>query len=210
MSVSSSCSAVRPPRRIRELVSGLVLIVVGGAAMAQQQAPAPPGHEPPPSLTPEQVQELETLRQKRAELMQAKERLDKIQYEAMEADPKLRAQEEAFTELVKEEMKDMGRKPDEEVAELRELQEKLQSEELPDAERQTLWGEFQEKAGSFQAAQRRALQSPKVQQAQTELREAVLAAMKARDPETEKLLAQMESVREDLRALHQKAIQRQQ
>lgn len=209
MSVSRSLSIARPARRMRKLVIGLSLIVLAGAGMAQQPAPVPPGNQPPPDLTPEEVQQLETLRQKRAELMQAKERLDKIQHEAMEADPKLRAQETAFAELVKEEMKGMGRKPDEEVAELRELQQKLQSEELPDAERQQLWGQFQEKAGSFRAAQQRALQTPKVQQAQTELREAVVAAMKARDPETEKLLAQMESTREELKALHQKAMQRQ-
>jgi AcrR family transcriptional regulator len=199
-------SAVPPQSRFRVLLCSLVLIVAAGAAPAQPQAPAPSGAEPPPGLTPEQIEQLETLRQKRAELMEVKQRLDQIQKDVMDADPELRSLEDAFAEVLKDEMTRMGRKPDEEVAELRVLQERLQGEELPDAERQVLWGEFQEKAGSFQAAQRQALQSPRVREAQTELRDAIVAAMQARDPETEALLARMESVREELKAMHQRAM----
>lgn len=209
MIVSRSCLTSGTAKCVRRLVSGIALMGAFGLASAQGQAPVAAGDEPPPSLTPEQIQQLETLQQKRAELMQVKARLDQIQKEAMDANPKLREQEDAFAELVKEEMKSMGHKPDEEVAELRDLQTKLQNEALPDAERQQLWGQFQEKAGAFQAAQRRALESPKVKQAQTDLRDAVVAAMKARDPKTEELLAQMESARDELKSMHQKAMQQQ-
>lgn len=179
-------------------VLSLFLLLTAGAATAQS---------PDAALTAEQQAQLQAIHAARKQMMQLEQRLTQIQEATLAANPELKAQQEGFKAKLLAAMEENGYAAEQEVAELHALEARLRAEGASDEERRALMVEFQQKAAAYQQAQRQAMESESLQQARQELSDAVLAAMKRQDPQTEALIGQLQETRQRLMALHREAVQ---
>ena len=184
--------------RVFALALSLVAVLATLPLHAQQQ---PPGGQM--EMTPEQMQQLQSFEQKREEFIELQQKLEQIERAAVEANPELQEQQEEFAELVMEQMKSQGHSPEEDVAELQDMQKRLQSPETPPEERQQLMGNLQQKAADLEAAQREALEDPEVKKARGELVEAITTAMKEENPRTDDIIREMEQKQQELMEIHE-------
>lgn len=189
---------LRQPR-VFALTLSLVAMVAALPLQAQQQPPGGGQME----MTPEQMQQLQSFEQKREEFIELQQKLEQIERAAVEANPELQEQQEEFAELVMERMKSQGHSPEEDVAELQDMQKRLQSPETPPEERQQLMGNLQQKASELEAAQREALEDPEVKKARGELVEAITTAMKEENPRTDDIIREMEQKQQELMEIHE-------
>lgn len=184
----------------RPVALGLCLVAMAMALPSIAQQPPGGGQ---PELSPEQLEQLQTFEQKREEFIQLQQKLEQIERAAVQANPELQEQQEEFAALVMDKMKSKGHSPEEDVAELQDMQARLQSPETPPEERQSLMGDLQQKASELEAAQREALEEPEVQQARGELVEAITTAMKQENPQTEQIIREMEQKQQELMQIHE-------
>jgi hypothetical protein len=176
-------------------IHALILV----AAAASLAAGSPLRAESPPAAAPT-ADAMEAAKRVHAEYMELESRLDQIQAKALEAKPELKQQRQAFTDLMLAKMPSSsgGGSAKDDLAALEKIEQTLGKTDTPDAERQTLIGEYQQKAMAFRKAQMEALKDAEVQKAQEALMDATLTAMKAQDPETEQLIQQMRQKQEEL------------
>jgi len=198
--------------RSRRTLAGLALaamLAVGGFAGAQEQPDAaqPSGEA---ALTDAQRAQLEEFRKTRAEMMQVQQELAQIQRAAVEARPELQQQNEQFRKVMMAEMERQGHTPEEDLAELRALQGKLQSKDTPEADRQALMTRLQSKVQDLQQAERAAMQNSEVQKAQSELAQAITGAMREDEPRTEELIKQLQEKQRKLVQIRNEAMSQQQ
>ena len=161
------------------------------------------------SMTPEQSELQKAYQETHADYMAAQQRLKKIQRDTLQAHPELQKQEQSFNDLLMEEMKNEGHSPKQDLAEIEKIQKRLQGSEVPDSERQALMGDFQEKMIAYRKAQAKAMKSQKMQEAQGDLMDAMVTAMKAQDPKTEQLIEKMTQKRQELERMMESATQTQ-
>lgn len=178
------------------LIASMVAFVSAAPVHAETAAPAQ--NDPLSQLTPEQREKLKEFQQKRAELQQLGLELEKIRQEAVNKHPKLKEKQEALGNMVAEEMKSNGGTPKEDLAELRALQAKLRDQNTPESDRQALMVRLQRKAQEFEQSRRKALENPKLQKAQGELLQEMMAAMKEQDPRTEQIMLQMQQTQQEM------------
>ncbi len=133
-----------------------------------------------------------------AEYMDLQKRLTQIQQDTLQAHPELQKQEQAWRDLILEKMSSNGKNAQEDMAEIKKIEEKLRSGETPDSDRQALMSDYQKKAMAFRDAQTQAMQNPDVQAAQKKLSDAIVTAMKEKDPQTEQLIEQMKQKEQQL------------
>jgi predicted RNA binding protein with dsRBD fold (UPF0201 family) len=163
----------------------------------QQGAPTPQA-----GVSPAQEEQQQAFQQARDEYVVAQKRLEQIQRETIQAHPELQKQEQAFNDLLIKEMKSKGHSPNQEQAEIEKLQEQLQDTKVTDTEREALMKQFQEKIMTYRKAQVEAMQNQEIQNAQNELLDAIVTAMKEHDPQTEGLIDQMTQKRQQLMKMH--------
>lgn len=186
----------------RAAALGLALVAMFAVLPLQAQQPGgAPGQQP--ELTPEQLEQMQTFEQKRAEFMELQQTLEQIERAAVEANPELQTQQDEFAELVMDHMKKKGHTPEEDVAELQDMQAQLQNPETPPEERQALMGNLQKKAAELEEAQREALEEPEVQEARGELVDAITTAMKEENPRTDEIIREMEQKQQELMEIHE-------
>jgi cellobiose-specific phosphotransferase system component IIA len=178
------------------VIAGLVFGLPARAAEAQAKTPT--------ATQQSRQQQFEKVRQ---QMLQAQKKLTDIQRATLKANPDLQHKQEAFSDMLLKEMDKQGHHSKKEVAELKAMAIKLRDKNTPDAERQTLATTFRKKVEAFQAAQRKALESPTMQKARKDLGEAIFTAMKKHDPNTEKLVAQIKQNQADLMRIQQAAQQ---
>lgn len=182
-------------------ISGPALSESGGDAGAGQSAPA---GEAPPAM--------QKLQAKRQEIQQLTQRLRKIQKNATQANPDLKAVQKEYRDLVVNAMSSGDYDPNAEVERIRALQSELQSSggDLADDERQAKSQELQQKKQQFRRKQQEAMQDEAVQTARLELDEKMKSAMKEQNPNAGEILAQLNQLQQEYKSLLQKAIQQQQ
>lgn len=146
---------------------------------------------------PDQEQ-MKAMLQTRQHLDQVEQQLSKIQEETMSAHPELQKKQDEFKALLMSTMRDKGYKPQEDMKRLGELRQKLRSRGLQAKERNDLIAEFQQKSSRLRKAQEEAFADAKVKKAQKDLQDAVVAAMKKKDPNTSKLLKEMDEAKAKL------------
>jgi uncharacterized membrane protein YdfJ with MMPL/SSD domain len=139
------------------------------------------------------------------EYVALQKRLNQIQAETMKAHPELKEKEQAFMDLMMSKMDTSGSTAEEDLAEMKKLEQKLRSSDTPESERKELMSTYQEKAMAFRAAQVEALKDPEVQKAQAELMDATMAAMKEQDPQTEEIMQQLKEKQEEMKQMMQSA-----
>lgn len=182
----------------RVMTVALSLLFAAGAAVAQS---------PDSALTEEQKAQLQAMHAARNQIMELEQRLREIQEATVEASPELRAQREAFVAKLQAAMKENGYDAEQELAELKDLEARLRDESGSDEERRALFVQFQQKVVGYQRAQNQALEREDLKQAREAVAEAVLAAMKRRDPQTEVLIGRLQEARERLMSLRREVMQ---
>ena len=181
----------------------VTLSLTGLAAQAQQPTPQP-APQPPPAPQPQPPQDdaaaqINALQRERTEVM---ERLQKIAQEATEANPELREQEETLYALYREKLEEHGYPGEDEIEELQQIQNRLQTEaDMDENERATLSRQLQEAVVKLQAAQQAAQQDEEVQQSEQALRQARSEAMEEVDPEAGQLENKLTEIDEKMQKL---------
>jgi len=164
-------------------VMAMAAVLVGGAGAVYAQ--------------PDQEQ-MKSMLQTRQRLHQIEQKLTKIQKATISSHPELQKRQDQFKALLMSTMRDKGFKPQEDMKRLGELRQKLRSRGLKPKERNQLIAEFQQKSSRLQKAQQEAFNDDKVKKAQQDLQDAVVAAMKKKDPDTGKLLKEMDEAQQKL------------
>lgn len=173
-------------------------MTLGCASVVRAESSPPAGQDPMSQLTPAQREKLKEFQQKRTELLQLGQELEQIRQETVKNHPELKEREQAFGNMVAEEMKNNGGTPKEDLAELRALQAKLRDQSTPDSDRQALMMRLQRKAQEFEQARRKALENPKLQKAQGELLQDMVTAMKKENPKAEQIMQQMHQKQQEM------------
>jgi hypothetical protein len=184
----------------------LAMLLTGPVAQAQQAGESP-ANTPSAAqqLNPEQQKMLQQFQQARQQTQQLQQQLGEIQKQTLAENPKLMKQQEAFRELLIDTMRDNGQQPEKKLDELESLQAKIQDNSRPEQERQQLFRKFQQQNQVFAQAQREALQTESVQEAQERLNKAILTAMKDQNPKTEQLIQKMNQARQQMMQIRQEA-----
>lgn len=180
------------------VAAGLVVAMPVQAEDAPQPQGAAPPQAAPPALTPEQSKQMQEIQGVHAEYMELQKRIAQIQRDALQAHPELGKQEQDLRDLVLAKMSSDGKNAKADMDEIIKIEEKLRNTETPAAERETLLGEYQEKAVAFRNAQNEAMKNPEVQAAQKKLMNDVMTAMKEKDPQAEQLMQQWQQKQQQL------------
>jgi hypothetical protein len=168
-------------------------------AVAALGTVAPSSQAEPPAVQDDPMQ---AARQLHGEYVELQNRLSLIQEKTIEAHPELQKQQQAFLDLMMAKMASgSDASPQDDLAAIDELEQKLRNKETPDSERQTLMTEYQEKAMAFRSAQVEALKDPEVQKAQEALREATVTAMQEQDPQTKQLMEQLQQKQGEMKQM---------
>jgi|GEM_PF-2704909 len=186
----------------------LSAMVSAGPAQAAGPGPAqgaahPPMQAPhrgvnPQSMSPAQKKQFEAFQKARQDLVQARTKLNKIQAKTLKKHPELQKQRKAFGSLVSKTMKKNGYDAKQGIAELKSLRDKLKDKSTPKSKRRQLAQDFQTKVMALRKAQGQAMQDKQVQKARHDLGQAVVAAMKKEDPQTEQLMATVQKREQEL------------
>lgn len=180
------------------VLTGAALVMFAGAALAQQAAPGAQGDG-----LMQQVQ------QKQAEIQQLNQQLAQIQQETIEANPELADQRDELLANVDDKMVQAGHDPEASREKIGELQEQLQGGELSDEESQSVAQEIRQEQTTLQQAQGQAMQDEAIRTEIESLNEGLVAAMSEQNPQTEQLIAQLQSAQQEYQALMQRAMQQQ-
>lgn len=163
---------------------------------------AAPGNSP---SQPSQEQ-MQAFSNAQAKMQKLQQQLTQIQQAAVKENPDLLQQEEAFRKLLMTTFKEGGHTPEKDYQELQALQDKIQNAETPEAEREKLFKELQQKNAEFQKMQREVMQDKDITKAQDELNTNILNAMKKQNPDTEKLLSELQETQQKLVQIRQAAM----
>lgn len=184
-------------RLLPALATGLALTAALGTTGSWAESP---GMQPQQQqqLSPEQAEQVQKFQQLQAELQGLQKQLTAIQEKTLESNPELVEQQEAFEQLVREEMQASGLQPDQDVEQIQALQEKIKDSSLPEQERRGHYQQYRQAVMEFQQAQQQVMEKEAVQSAREELNQAMLTAMKSEDPKTEALLSDMRQTQEQM------------
>ncbi|MDN5939218.1 MAG: hypothetical protein L0H83_11225 [Salinisphaera sp.] len=131
--------------------------------------------------------------------------LQKIRDQARAANPELVSQGDVFQQQVLDAMRDTGYNVDEHRANIKALGTKLKGDAVPADQRKELVRQLLAERKQFRAAQAKALEKPQVKKAAQALNDATLAAMRAQDPDTSKLVARAKALRDQFQSMAQAA-----
>jgi len=185
--------------RIHAGVICIAVAMLSGVAFGQQQA-APGG----------QAGELmQQVQQKQAEIQQLNQQLAQIQQATIEANPELADQRDELLANVDEKMAEAGHDPEASRDKIEDLNEQLQGGDLSADESQSVSQELRQEQSSLQQAQSQAMQDEAIRTEMQSLNENLVAAMREQNPQTDELIAQLQSAQQEYQALMQRAMQQQ-
>ena len=126
--------------------------------------------------------------------LQIRQELGQIAAKAERSDPSLAKQQEAFRKQLIAVMKKQGNDPQKMLDGFKNDIKQLQDKNLPAAKRQEIMRRMDQTQRALMAAEQKAMQDPALQQSRQKLQNAILAAMRKVDPNTDKLLAEMHTL----------------
>ncbi|MFA9462123.1 hypothetical protein [Thiohalorhabdus methylotrophus] len=142
------------------------------------------------------------IRQAQQRVQELRQRIGKIQQQALQNNPELQEQRQDLKGLLKEKMQAKGTTPDKDLDRMKEIRKKLSgNKDMPQGERQQLMQEFQKKAQGFQKAQKAAMKDPEVQEARKEFRDNLMTAMKEEEPKVDQLLQDLQQARKEFQQI---------
>lgn len=181
---------------------GIALGLFAGAAVSQQA----PQQSAPGAQAGGLMQQVQ---QKQAQIQQLNQQLAQIQQATLEANPELADQRDDLLTNVDEHMIEAGHDPDASREKIGDLQEQLQGGELSTEDSQSLAQEIRQEQTQLQQAQRQAMQDEAIQAEIQSLNDGLVEAMREQNPQTEQLIAQLQTAQQEYQALMQRAMQQQ-
>jgi hypothetical protein len=130
--------------------------------------------------------------------VQVRGQLSQIEAKAVKTDPGLVKKREAFRQQLIGVMKKNGDDPQPMIASLKSLGQQLQDTKLPASKRKEALAKAQQTQMALLAAERKAMQDPKLQASRKDLNDSTLAAMRKIDPNTDKLMGQLRSIEQQV------------
>lgn len=179
----------------------IVLSLALTSATALAQAPAPKEQAPQAQAPQAQAPAQQDLTALLMEVDQIERRLAEIQRQAIVQNPELRTQARELQGLLVETMRAEGYSPEQRLSRIQELQRELARPGLTDAEREALIAEAETEQQELSEAEQAALEHDEVQSAAQRFEDNLLAAMRAQDPNTERLIEQYEDRTAQLQAM---------
>ncbi len=134
------------------------------------------------------------------EMQQLQQELAAIQQQAIQNNPELEQKGDALEGLVMDKMEAAGYAPRRDLETLEDAQEQLQDPELSADERQAVIQseDVQQAQMNLQEAQQAVAGDEEIQDAQVELREDLMEAMRAANPDVDDLLARLQSLQQQM------------
>lgn len=185
-----------------KLFTGLALVLFTSAAVSQQYA-----QQAAPDARAGGL--MQQVQQAQAQIQELSQQLAQIQQATMEANPDLAEQRDELLANVDEKMVEAGHDPDASREEIGDLQEQLQGGELSTEESQSVTQEIRQAQTQLQQAQREAMQDDAIQVEIQSLNEGLIEAMREHNPQTEQLIAQLQTAQQEYQSLMQRAMQQQ-
>lgn len=185
---------------VRIAVAGLFAgAMVTGSAFAQEEK-AKGGGEPAAKdqAQQESAPSREELMQTQRKLRNLQRELGKLRQQALEDNPELAEERKNLQDMLVSTMQDNGHSPKKDQARMKEIQGKLQSGEVEQAEKQKLVQEMRQHQRSLMQAQREAFQNKEVQQKAKQFEENLVSAMKDADPEAESLIKEYNQTQQQM------------
>jgi hypothetical protein len=130
--------------------------------------------------------------------VQVRGQLSQIEAKAVKTDPGLVKKREAFRQQLIGVMKKNGDDPQPMIASLKSLGQQLQDTKLPASKRKEALAKAQQTQMALLAAERKAMQDPKLQASRKDLNDSTLAAMRKIDPNTDKLMGELRSIEQQV------------
>jgi len=130
--------------------------------------------------------------------VQVRGQLSQIEAKAVKTDPGLVKKREAFRQQLIGVMKKNGDDPQPMIASLKSLGQQLQDTKLPTSKRKEALAKAQQTQMALLAAERKAMQDPKLQASRKDLNDSTLAAMRKIDPNTDKLMGELRSIEQQV------------
>ncbi|NIR58709.1 MAG: hypothetical protein GWO02_03900 [Gammaproteobacteria bacterium] len=202
-------------RRIVEATSlSAALLALGialpGAGLAEEATGGPDADAKPqgsmPAQSPEMAGQRQQLQQLQQKMGRLQKRLTEIQKQALDSNPELAQEREAFRTLLADKMREQGHDPQASVQRMKDLKGRLNNDEVEGQERRQVVRELRQEGQAMRQAQHQALQDQEVRAARSDLNESVVSAMNEQDPETQELIAEYKKTRQELRQLLQSAM----
>lgn len=186
-------------RPMGQMLGALALTI---AAMATAQ-PIDPAQQPGTAPAGQQSASMQKLQAMQARMQRLSEQLQTIQRQAMQAHPELEERRADYQQLVMDTMSEQGYEAAAALDRMNQMQLQLSSEELSEAEQQSLRSSLQQESIEFRTAQGEAMENETVRAALLELETDLLDAMVAEDPQTEQLIAQLNETQREFQAMIQ-------
>jgi hypothetical protein len=177
-------------------VSMVLALALAGAGVVGAQQTA----EPPPGAAEMPQQEAEA-RALIADLQQLQQRLINLQQQALEGSPELQDQAEDYRNELLAAMRQEGFDPMQSLSHIELIQQQLQSNDLNEQERLGLLAEAQEEQEQLELAEQAALEQEEVAAAREAFMDAMLAAMRDVEPQTDELIEQLDEKTAQLQAM---------
>ena len=181
----------------RKLQVLLAAVALGTVMSLRAESPTAPEDVPDP-----ESEQMQAARQLHDDYVELQRRLAEIQHKAMQARPELQKQKQDFQALMLSKMSSStGVDAEDEMAAIKEIEQKVRNKDTPDSERQKLIPEHQKRVTALRDAQIQVMQDPEVQQARAALMNATTDAMKQEDAQTEQLIEQLNQKQAELQKL---------
>jgi hypothetical protein len=177
-------------------VSMVLALALAGAGVVGAQQTA----EPPPAAA-EMPQQEAAARALIADLQQLQQRLINLQQQALENSPELQDQAEDYRNELLAAMRQEGFDPMQSLSHIELIQQQLESSDLNEQERLGLLAEAQEEQEQLELAEQAALEQEEVAAAREAFMDAMLAAMRDVEPQTDELIEQLDEKTAQLQAM---------
>lgn len=180
-------------------------LLLAGALCTPEFAAAQSGAAPDALSGPTRQKLMDT----RAKLQELHQQLAEISAATLKKNPPLQDQEGKLRDLVLNTMKGAGYEPEKELAHIKELADKLRSENIDAKQKKQLLTDYRQTQERLIAAQRAALGNEEVQQAQQTYQDQMRQAMKKENPDSEALIQRYQETRKELQRQVEEAVKSQ-
>lgn len=202
MSVSNKFRGIRQSA----LAIGVVLGLMTVGAYAADAPVAPAAQPATPTLSPEQMELMKDFQQTRQEMDALEQKLQGIEAEAYQKNPKLSKQRDGLRDSIKAAMSDKDFDAQAKYDELKALVTKIQGMKADDPERMKDIQEFRARQQEFEERQAKAFQEPKIQKQSEKLRNDVRAAMIKVEPKAKGMFTELDAKEKHMRDLQEQAM----
>ncbi len=162
----------------------------------EEAGPSPMSAGPPAANTDQQQ-----LQQKVTRFNQLKQDLKTIQDAAIEKNPDLKKQQEALQLLVQETLQENLETAGLDLENIKQMQQDLQQEDMPQNEKEQLAAEFRQKVQAYSRVQRETMTDENITEKTNAFRDGLEKAMKKENPQSGEMMEELKALLTELQQI---------